>query len=1366
MANTMEQREGRGPVVEAQCRFCNPALSGRERDRRGLTKIREHFAKPVVQCEARLGAEGMERLHRVRRCSDCQELRYVHRPCEYCANRDESRDAARAALSARGGSTGAGASGGGSGGAKARSLDAAASSPRARGQGEVGEASARPASPARRPQATCGFCVGLCGSPRPSAIVTHLRSPEAVRLQCVKGRTTQQWNALGVFLCGCGTVMTVQGSRTHTGCGHSGIGPNGTSLGEGRPVLPSSPHEPHSLHPTAVSRHRPHFPSSASARECPPQAQGGCGRVFGTFAPLYSHLKSTRCGDNIPAALLEGMGIRRCGRGDERGACRALLETHTVGTVLEHNRICNFRDAEGPGERGPADEPGAIRVPPASWELLMGLDMLQLSNAPGATFGYVPDRVHTLVTECWNFAAQQALQPASADRGFRLLQAFSSMLLLRKRGNGVSARAAVTERCQQFKRGDWEGLLRYARGDAPRGRPRGVGERLEDQQGRRVKKALAYASKGELSRAAAILEATPMAPPSREVLQQLKVLHPAPDPRLPRPEEPPQTPALVLDRELFNAYVSELPISRAPGGTGFRLEHLQAIVGAGGRDTLYKLCNHILAGGVPAEARPYFAGARLFALAKEQGGVRPIACGEVLRRVVATMVCRQLKSEFAEYFASGPLGGQQIPAQLGVGVRGGGEVMVHGLQVALENNPTWCLCTVDWRNAFNQCSRARMLCEVASHFPSLYPFVEACYSVDPVMVYGVQEDAGLELHAVLSRDGTQQGCPLGPLLFALLLHPVLRAVMAEHPGLSMLPSFLDDTGIPGPPELVAAAFKTLVRLGKDMADLTVNRSKCSVYAPSADTVLTCFPAEVRGARDERLPGVTVLAAAIGADAWVTQQVRETAEKAAGILPSLDTLGDPQTAYLLLSACVRPRIVHMLRACRPELCRVAMQGFHDTLLSCLAGPNAAVMKGPRLDIVAERFVALPARLGGLGFVRGERLADAAFLGSFALVWPVVLRLFPGTIARGALLDAEVGVGTLGAVREAHGRVTEEERRVRELIAGLPEGTTLSAGVRDRPAIPPLSEWQEEGARGVQKLLSWVSASLDYLELREDVVLRGDPRTRAWFSSVSSPNSLGASMFRCIPAFPALCLSPKLFPVAARAYLFQHQPAVGPVTACNTCQGAVDREGTHFLTCKPPPAWKLGNPLSAVHDGLVRTLAEGTKKVFPGANRVFVESREYNDESRGHRPDIVIDEGGERGENLFVEVSVIRPLAKDHVRAAVEGRALRAHEVLRRDTHYPAHMLAAGTSMVPFVADVWGCLGPESMAFFHRLAGTQRGWEAPGESRGITWKEIWSRRVAVSIARAGARTILERGLREQRMVRPAEEPMVYNRRIDRP
>ena len=67
-------------------------------------------------------------------------------------------------------------------------------------------------------------------------------------------------------------------------------------------------------------------------------------------------------------------------------------------------------------------------------------------------------------------------------------------------------------------------------------------------------------------------------------------------------------------------------------------------------------------GRVPETVRPFFFGATLVALEKPGGGVRPIAVGCTLRRLVAKIAGQLVVDEMAELLS---------PRQLGYGVRVG-----------------------------------------------------------------------------------------------------------------------------------------------------------------------------------------------------------------------------------------------------------------------------------------------------------------------------------------------------------------------------------------------------------------------------------------------------------------------------------------------------------------------------------------------------------------------------------------------------------------------------------------------------------------------------------------------------------------------
>ena len=91
---------------------------------------------------------------------------------------------------------------------------------------------------------------------------------------------------------------------------------------------------------------------------------------------------------------------------------------------------------------------------------------------------------------------------------------------------------------------------------------------------------------------------------------------------------------------------------------------------------LSSFVSHVLFGKTPDLVRPVFFSARLVALSKEAEGVRPIAVGSTLRRLVAKVAAQLVRDEMTDLLA---------PRQLGFGVKGGAEAAVHAARVYLRN---------------------------------------------------------------------------------------------------------------------------------------------------------------------------------------------------------------------------------------------------------------------------------------------------------------------------------------------------------------------------------------------------------------------------------------------------------------------------------------------------------------------------------------------------------------------------------------------------------------------------------------------------------------------------------------------------------
>ncbi len=149
-----------------------------------------------------------------------------------------------------------------------------------------------------------------------------------------------------------------------------------------------------------------------------------------------------------------------------------------------------------------------------------------------------------------------------------------------------------------------------------------------------------------------------------------------------------------------------------------------ASASAGGEMLLRALSvftNLVLAGETPAQVCPVFFGASLTALNKKDGGVRLIAVGCTLHRLVAKMAGNAVMQRMGSLLA---------PLQLGYGTPLGAEAAAHSARVYLEDLPDDnVLFKLDFKNAFNSIRRDKMLEAAREAVPEMFPYIYSLYSV-------------------------------------------------------------------------------------------------------------------------------------------------------------------------------------------------------------------------------------------------------------------------------------------------------------------------------------------------------------------------------------------------------------------------------------------------------------------------------------------------------------------------------------------------------------------------------------------------------------------------------------------------------------
>jgi hypothetical protein len=214
-------------------------------------------------------------------------------------------------------------------------------------------------------------------------------------------------------------------------------------------------------------------------------------------------------------------------------------------------------------------------------------------------------------------------------------------------------------------------------------------ESTRSTNARRARRAV---ENGQYKKAIQSLSSAGFAPPSEDVLDEMVAKHPQSGASpFSFDEAPPPVQVAIVD--VVNALRS-FPSGTAPGQSCLRANHVKEAVFCSSPESaesalegLVGVVNLLCAGRAPPAILPYLCGATLLACNKKNGGLRPIAVGEVLRRLISKCVSCAVHTDAIEVLS---------PLQVGVGIPVGCESIVHSV-VSLQEDfscplPDWsCL---------------------------------------------------------------------------------------------------------------------------------------------------------------------------------------------------------------------------------------------------------------------------------------------------------------------------------------------------------------------------------------------------------------------------------------------------------------------------------------------------------------------------------------------------------------------------------------------------------------------------------------------------------------------------------------------------
>ena len=138
-------------------------------------------------------------------------------------------------------------------------------------------------------------------------------------------------------------------------------------------------------------------------------------------------------------------------------------------------------------------------------------------------------------------------------------------------------------------------------------------------------------------------------------------------PRPSRPLSPPPLPSIAVSSRLVSKVFLSFLSDSAPDLSLLLANHLKEAVlcpsaacEARCLQAITKVVNLLADGHVPEDVASHLCGATLLAVKKKKGGLRPIAVGEVLRRLTSKCLSRSVLSDAIDILA---------PLQVGVGVK-------------------------------------------------------------------------------------------------------------------------------------------------------------------------------------------------------------------------------------------------------------------------------------------------------------------------------------------------------------------------------------------------------------------------------------------------------------------------------------------------------------------------------------------------------------------------------------------------------------------------------------------------------------------------------------------------------------------------
>ena len=817
-----------------------------------------------------------------------------------------------------------------------------------------------------------------------------------------------------------------------------------------------------------------------------------------------------------------------------------------------------------------------------------------------------------------------------------------------------------------------------------------------------VARCVALTREGHYRRAIKAINSTPLIDTTDpHKLLMLKSLHPQCDLSLPLvPADPPLT-MVTADEHLAQA-IKRMSNGSAPGSSGWTVEMLVTLT----KDQdclngLALLLQDIINGNLPDSIKPFLLQSTLIGLDKSNGiSIRPIAIGEIFYRIAATLALQTIRDAISDLLK---------PIQLGVGVSGGCEAIIHNLQHLLEqsDHPVAAL-AVDFKNAFNTISRRTVLESLYAQptLNTLWRLADFAYSQPSELL--IRDGGGNLYPGITSSQGVRQGDPLSSLLFALAIQPVYEAVVNEHIDVSAS-AILDDITLVGTPTELAGAYETLTREAHKIG-LHIQPNKCQfIYFHDH---LSPLPSAVNSfIQSYQIPyhheAAIILGAPIGINHKAIEALATTilTDQLLVLQKLLHEAMPVQEAILLLRISSTHKLDYLLRCVPPDAMKKLAQKFDDDLLQTFTKKLDIQSQLDRPGVNKEQIISqiqLPIEKGGFGITSAKSIMNIAYVSSLAAT--VQSHLSFGAFSNYNDTDNKLPPDTSlytqldSSLKIVHQQITEDNTHTLMLPSNPHQFFAAYNHTSPVPSvnnnISPVVIRSAYSTTDLQHRLSNKAQQISYNAYLESV--KDDHVCHSRILASSAP---GAGTWLCASAFSLETIIPSVhYQLAARLRLGLPPKDIMPIN-CYSCHqyssrslSLVEKDEWHFMNCMEGHG---GREITLRHHQVVRVVKKYAE--LAGA-QVIVEPHHVFSESN-KRPDLQIIMNHK---SYLLDIAITNPTAPSNV---CNGQTLlgqaNAYEKIKI-RKYDELAGAQHSNFIPFVIETYGGIGGKAQEFLSELS----------------------------------------------------------------